>query len=69
MITFNLVKINVTFYFLSAVCSSSFFNILKYECHGRFSFELEALIIVALSYVLNPMGTSDLFEEKDKFGF
>ena len=33
-------------------------------CHGRFSFKFEGLIIVALSYAFNPLGTSDLLERK-----
>ena len=38
-------------------------------CHGRFSFVLKDLCSFALSYVLNPEGTSDLWNWKKKIGF
>ena len=38
-------------------------------CHGRFSFVLEDLVFIALSYVLNPGGTSDLSKRKKRLDF
>ena len=42
---------------------------LAYICHGRFSFVVEDLFCITLSYVRNPGGTSDLSKRKKRLVF
>ena len=50
---------------------TSYFLVLHISdvCHGRFIFVLEDLFRIALSYVRNPEGTSDLFKRKKRLDF
>ena len=59
------VSIQITIWIIDKKCLL-FWSLFQYVCHGRFRFVLEDLGFFALSYVLNPRGTSDLSRRIEK---